>query len=288
MPAALRTMAAVVAGAIALIGSDAAAAQTMGTPLGAGQFVGAPDNPYDCTRYDTRLYGLLPVPAPGGAGLATSCIWIDTPTTDLPAAFAPNAYGPSTVTQVRVAVGATTGPMEAVVIRSLYQNTATPGKPSYACCVFIAASPPFTPQAATVTAVNVDLPMREDPTPAEGDLTTIAVSDILGLAILEPGVPVPMYDIGDSQTINLLWNTATPSSQIPAFSGDTVGFHVAMQADYTPGSAALAGRLARIPQRSGSLAVSGAESLLGGTPAAPSSSGACRARSLCIAPYMLF
>jgi hypothetical protein len=291
---------AVLAAAIGLLSPPVAGAATMGTPLGIGPFTGPPTNRYDCTAYDTRIEGVFPIVSPTGTGVASECVWIDTPTADPSASFSPNTYGNSIVTQVRVAVGQTTGPMEAVVMRGLYENTATPGKPIYACCLFMSASPSFTPQVNSVTAVNVDLPMRQDPTPPPEDTTTVAVNDILGLAVLEPGVPVPMYDIGDPATINYLWNTATPSSQTPSFSGDTYGFHVAMQADYTAAAGAANRALTRrvlarsapvLPSARMRVAISGAGgpvSIVSGTRTAPTISDTCANDRLCIGPDWLF
>jgi len=96
------------------------------------------------------------------------------------------------VTQVRVGVGASTGPMRVVVMRALYENTVTPGRPNDACCIPVAQSQVFTPRANAITAVPVSLPVWEDPTPPPEDITTIADFDTLGLAVLAPGVRVPL------------------------------------------------------------------------------------------------
>ncbi len=219
------------------IGVPVAAAQTIGTPLGTGQFAGPPNYPYDCTQYDTRYgAGVLPIVGPDGVNPATSCIWLDNPAlTDPSAAFYPvTSAGRFTITQVRVAVGPVTGAMAAVVMRGLYRNTTDPGHPDYACCTFVTESQPFTPNANAITAVNVQLPLEDDATPQPGDTTTIAVNDMLALAVLQPGVPVPMYNLDDLDTASFVWNTATPSSQVPSVYSDTYGYHVAMDADYGP------------------------------------------------------
>jgi hypothetical protein len=216
------------------VGSAGAGAATFGTQLGTQPFVSAPNNPYDCTRYFTSIAGVLPIVGPTG-GLATSCIWSDFSDEGASVSMTPPITGVATVTQVRVAVGATTGPMQVVVLRALYRNTTTPGKPNDACFP-VAASQVFTPQAGAVTTVPVELQLREDPTPATDDTTTIADFDSLGLAVLEPGVPVPMYYTGDENVADFLWNTATPSTTTPGYYSDTGGFWVAMNADYTVGA----------------------------------------------------
>ena len=265
----------------------AAPAATMGTPLGTGQFTGAPDSTSDCSQYYSPLVGTIAVVSPSGAGPATSCIWIDSTTFDLATTFAPQAYGISTVTAVRVAVGQITGPMQAAVMRGLYQNTVVPGKPNYACCLFITASAPFTPQANAVTTVNVNLPMNEAPTPPPYDTHTVVANDVLGLAVLEPGVPVPLYDLGDQTTVNFLWDTSMPSSQTPGFWGDTVGFHVAMDADYTSAGTGAPTSSARTTvkgrsQRQDPFTAAGISlATVDGTP--PELSGGCRLVALCIA-----
>ncbi len=228
------------AAAVWAIFAPGASATTFGIPLGTAPFNVAPNNPYDCSVYLT-LVGPAPVYGPTG-GLATSCIWIDVPTPDELAAFSgqnitlePPRSG--TVTDVRVAVGTTTGPMRVVVMRSLYRNTATPGKPEDACCFPVAQSQVFTPRPNTITAVRVNLPVREDATPPPEDLTTIADFDTLGLAVLEPQVPVPMYYTGTlSEPADLVWNTAAPSTVTPGFYTDTGGFAVALNGDWSPGS----------------------------------------------------
>ena len=220
-----------------------AGAATFGTPLGSAPFNVVPNNPYDCSRYQT-LIGPAPVYSPAGPpALATSCIWADVPTPAETAAaggtnisLEPPATG--TVTRIRVGVGATTGPMKVVVMRALYSNTITPGRPNDACCFPVARSQIFTPQANSITTVNVSLPVREDATPPPEDITTIADFDTLGLAVLEPRVPVPMYYTGDlSAPADFLWNTSTPSTITPGFYSDTGGFFVALNADWTAGTA---------------------------------------------------
>jgi hypothetical protein len=227
--------------------STPALAVTFGTPLGTAPFNAPPTYATDCSGYWTPFLGQQPVYSPAGPpNLATSCIWIHVPTpAEVAAAGGANISleppGTGTVTQVRVGVGATTGPMQVVVMRSLYENTTTPGRPNDACCFPVARSQAFTPQANSITTVPVDLPVTEDPTPPPEDTTTIADFDTLGLAVLEPQVPVPLYFTGDySAPADFLWNTSTPSTVTPGFYSDTGGFFVAMNADWTaaaPGGA---------------------------------------------------
>ena len=232
---------------VAMLATPSAAAatstSTFGIPLGTAPFNLAPTYPYDCSEIFNPFLGVpTPFPSPNG-GSATSCIWSHVPTpAETAAAGGRNISleppGTGTVTEVRVGVGASTGPMRVVVMRALYENTLTPGRPNDACCIPVAQSQVFTPRANTITAVPVSLPVREDPTPPPEDITTIADFDTLGLAVLAPGVPVPLYYTGDpSAPADFVWNTATPSTITPGFSTDTGGFFVALGADWRPGAA---------------------------------------------------
>lgn len=227
--------------ALVLALAQPAGAVTIGIPLGAAPFNVAPNNPYDCSAVYSPVAGTaLPVYGPlGPPSLATSCIWGDVPSPTVAAAF-PGRHislappGTGRVTGVRVAVGAITGPMQVVVMRTLYRNTRTPGRPEDACCLPVARSRVFIPAPDRISAVRVSLPVREDATPPAEDTTTIADFDTLGLAVLRPGVPVPMYYFpGDASTLaDFLWNTSRPSTVTPGFYSDTGGFFVAMNATW--------------------------------------------------------
>lgn len=210
-------------GAISALAVVAAAPTAGATPfglaLGTAPFNTVPSYGGDCTTYpNTFLNALLPLP-----GATGSCIWGHVPTpAEVQAAGGRNISleppGTGTVTQIQVAVGPTTGPMQVVVMRALYSNTVTPGHPNDACCFPVARSQTFTPTANAITTVAVSLPVKEDPTPPANDITTIADFDTLGLAVLQPGVPVPLYYTGDaSQPADFIWNSSQPSTVTPGF-----------------------------------------------------------------------
>jgi hypothetical protein len=116
-----------------------------------------------------------------------SCLWFSA---------SPTPYAPATgtVTAVHVRIGAVTGPMQVVVMRSLYQNKAgDPGHPYFACCFVERYGPAFTPLANTVTTVATSLPMTEEPTPGPEDFTTNAAGDFLALSVHAPNVPIPVF-----------------------------------------------------------------------------------------------
>jgi hypothetical protein len=218
----------VVAGVVAAICASApvASAVPFGLPLGTAPCAGPPNYPADCTTWPAFVltsyvsYPLTPVTG--------SYMWIHVPTpADVQAFGGRNISltppGTGTVTQVQVAVGPVTGPMQVVVMRALYENTVTPGRPNDACCFPVAASQPFTPAANTITTVPVNLPVREDATPPPEDITTIADFDTLGLAVLETGAPIPLYASGNaSDPADFIWNTSQPSTVTPGFSADSI------------------------------------------------------------------
>ena len=217
--------------------APSAGATPFGLPLGTAPFNAAPNYGGDCTTYPNPFLNVL-LPLPGATG---SCIWAHVPTpAELQAAGGRNISleppGTGTVTQVQVAVGPATGPMQVVVMRALYQNTITPGRPNDACCFPVARSQVFTPTANQITTVAVNLPVTEDATPPPEDITTIADFDTLGLAVLQPGVPVPLYYTGDpSQPADFIWNTSQPSTVTPGFTMDAGGFFVALSGEWAAG-----------------------------------------------------
>jgi hypothetical protein len=174
---------AVVASALALAASApaAAGAVTFGADLN-----NAPNSPTTCGE------GIFPYfSAPMGS---PSCMYYS-------GAPGPSSYAPAsgTITAVHVRVGAVTGPMQPVIMRSLYQNKAgDPGHPYFACCFVERYGPVFTPQANTVTTIAASLPVTEEPTPGPDDFSTTAAGDFLALSVLAPNVPIPAF--GDSRS----------------------------------------------------------------------------------------
>ena len=136
-----------------------------------------------------------------------SCAWqsVNLQTGESP--FPPTGNG--VVTQVRVRVGASTGPMQMVVLRGLRSGAQipgvggpidptdpngpqfyTPGSQAYVCCTTMALSQVFTPAPNGVTTVPVNLPTRNDPAP--DPITGVYVGEFLALQILAPDVRVPV------------------------------------------------------------------------------------------------
>jgi hypothetical protein len=157
----------------------------------------------------------------------------------------PSFYAPAsgTVNTVRVKAGNAVGPMQIVVMRSLYQNHAgDPGHPYFACCFVEQYGPTFTPAANSVTPVATSLTMVEDPTPPPDDFTTNARGDFLALAVLDPDVPVPAN--ADGASFFSGFAPAPGPQSIPAPSPNPIypsvtgqGYHLLMSADLGAGGA---------------------------------------------------
>ncbi len=147
------------------------------------------------------------------------------------------APGTGTVTNVRVKIGSTTGPMRVNVIRFLFRQTGNPAQPMSAGPFLEAYGPQFTPQANAITTVPVNLPVQVAATPPPTDLQTIQVIDALALEVLAPNVPIPVYKGGTALAYPVC---PGPTGQgIPAPSPNaltsytTFGYGVLMNADFT-------------------------------------------------------
>jgi hypothetical protein len=222
---------AVVAGVLASIACVPmpAAGATFGADLN-----NAPNNPTTCGD------GIAPyLSAPMGS---PSCMYYS-------GAPGPSSYAPAsgTITAVHVRVGAVTGPMQAVIMRSLYQNKAgDPGHPYFACCFVERYGPVFTPQANTVTTVATSLPVTEEPTPGPDDFSTTAAGDFLALSVLAPNVPIPAFGDGRSGYAGYYpapseGSTPAPSPNPLTMATDGFGAQVLISADLDTGGGGGAG-----------------------------------------------
>ena len=224
---ALRSRWAITTAAAALVtlasGPASAGAVTFGADLN-----NAPNNTITCGAGVPPLY-LYNVGSP-------SCMYFS-------GAPGPTPYAPAsgTVTAVRIRVGAVTGPMQVVVLRSLYQNKAgDPGHPYFACCFVESYGPVVEPQANAIATVPMSLPMTEEPTPPPNDFTTNAAGDFLALSVLAQNVPVPMFidnQSGDSGFYPAPTPQTVPApSQNPIFqSTDIFAGQVLINADLNTG-----------------------------------------------------
>ena len=138
--------------------------------------------------------------------------------------------GNGTVTQIRVKAGAMTGPMQVVVLQAERDgNTNFVG-----CCQQVGQSAIFTPQANAITTLPVQLPVRADTVPDENN---IYVFDLLGLSILELGVPIPAFDSGNytpsGPNDSIDFPASQPNASISPY--DAFGYELLMQADWVAG-----------------------------------------------------
>jgi hypothetical protein len=100
--------------------------------------------------------------------------------------------GRGTITAVRVRVGPTTGPMQAIVFRSLRDPNST-AQP--VCCQVQSLSTVFTPAPNAVTTVQVNFPVVNDRVVEPGLLALRF--DTLALSVLALGVPIPAHNTGN-------------------------------------------------------------------------------------------
>jgi hypothetical protein len=172
-----------------------------------------------------------------------SCTWTSVVVGSAAESLTAPATG--TVTAVRVKMGATTGPMQVLVVRYLFSQSGNPGSPNLACCFVQAYGPVFTPAANAITTVPVNLPVTVEPTPPPSDLTDVAATDQLALSSLDPSVQVPLFATNagqaDLHVLSYAWYPAPTAPAVPAPSpnpiggfADLTGFKLLMNADFTP------------------------------------------------------
>lgn len=203
-----------------MLGPPSASAQTVTFGADLSQ---APNTTIDCTG------------DPDGGFQIThpsSCTWAegDNPTDPSEGFITPAGTG--TITAVRIRVGATTGPMELVVLTL----EVDPTNENVSCCTAAYVSPPFTPAANAITTLNTDLPVHTD---ADGEESAppYQVGDMLGLSVLESGVDIPAIDeLGsglpenDLPSDSILWPSFAQGET--AVMGGYLGYQLDMNADW--------------------------------------------------------
>jgi hypothetical protein len=206
--------------AVTPAGANATGPMTFGASLSQ-----APDVTFDCSVIPYAT----PIPSP-----ATSCTW-GTPLFDVSSQSAGglDAPGNGDVYQVKLRVGASTGPMQLVVLRTLFDPN---DLSSNQCCVDVAQSSVFTPVANGITTLNVDLPVGEGQESDNG--ATVDFLDQIGLSILEDGVAVPVIDEtgleATEQQPVVNFNAPALSLGESQLAGDPDGYELDMQATWYP------------------------------------------------------
>lgn len=150
--------------------------------------------------------------------------------------------GSGVAVSANIRVGATTGKMRFVLMRILYQ----PGRvPPQECCSVQKYGDEFTPTANTTTTVPLGFAMQEDHVPADNDINTIAVGDVIALEVLDPSTPIPGYwpQNGGAVlgTASYIYFPALSAQSVPApsptlvnYSGSYSGFVPAFTITYVP------------------------------------------------------
>jgi hypothetical protein len=141
--------------------------------------------------------------------------------------------GTGNVYQVKLRVGASTGPMQLVVLRTLFDPNDLSNNQ---CCVDVAQSSTFTPVANGITTSNVDLPMGEGQESDNG--ATVDYLDQLGLSILEDGVEIPVInetslEATEQQPVTT-YNAPAMTLGKSQLAGDPDGYELDMQATWYP------------------------------------------------------
>jgi hypothetical protein len=141
--------------------------------------------------------GFCPDFVPFTPQVGLTCAWqsVNLQTGESP--FPPAGTG--VVTRISVRVGASTGPMQMVVLRGLRDpnlipsdpnaENGFPGSANYVCCKAVAFSQVFVPTPGTTSTFAVNLPTRNDLAP--DPTTNKYVGDFLALQVLAPNVRIP-------------------------------------------------------------------------------------------------
>jgi hypothetical protein len=210
--------AAILATAALLMPAAASGQTTLGAPL-----TQPPDVNFDCTVIP---YSSGPVPVQG----AQSCSWGTPELSQSGNAGGLVVPADGTISQVMVRLGASTGPMQVVILRTFFSATDLTDN---VCCAAEAVSPPFTPSANAVTTVSVSLPAGEGFIQQDN----LYYDDQVGLSILEDGVQIPVVDetsmpVGEQAVDTFNAPALTPGNTQNA--GDPAGYVLDMQAVWSP------------------------------------------------------
>ena len=193
-------------------GTASAATATFGANLGR-----TPDNTATCTQLQ-----LIPV--------AGTCTVESVNFATGESSFPPSGEG--VVSAVRLRVGPTTGPMQIVLEEALRQdNPFEAGKPNYACCSVVDASPIFTPTANAITTVPVNFRVVQSLSP---DSNGYFVDRHLALSILDPNVPIPASLSPNSSVGGWFPAWSAVGQQRVGPSGTFFAADVLMNADWDP------------------------------------------------------
>lgn len=196
-----------------------AAAPTHPVTIGAN-LKQAPNVSFDCTVIPFEF-------SPFGTG-GPSCAW-NNPIVPGTTEGGLDVPGTGTIFRVKLRVGATTGRMQLVILRTLFDpNDLAKNQ----CCVMVARSSIFTPVRNGITTLKVKLPVKL------GALGNVDVLDAVGLQILEDKVAIPLIKetslpIG-SQPVDRYNEPAFTTLGAKQLAADPAGYRLDMQATWYP------------------------------------------------------
>lgn len=206
--------------AVALVPGIAGAAQTVPTTFGADLAARAPQSTATCETlyYQPTCTVTTNADQLGGTGES------------LLVPQGPDAAGSGTITAFHLAVGASTGPMQILLLQALRQSANSAG-----CCSVVNATPVFTPTANSVTTIPVNWATEADnsPNPKSG----IYAFDLVALSV-GAGVALPVAP--QTNASDTFWAPACPSAagtECDEYGGDE-RYVVTMNADWTPNAGA--------------------------------------------------
>jgi hypothetical protein len=258
--------------ALAALAGSAAAQTSASGPVTIGSDLSQPpDVNFDCSviPFVNSVTGQF-TPAPGGP----SCSW-GSPLFDpsQSSALGLDVPGDGTIYQVKLRVGASTGPMQIVILRTLFDPANVADNE---CCIAQATSSTFTPVPDGITTLNVSLPVAADANPQDNP----DFLDQVGLSILQDGVTIPLIDETAMPVQDRpigVYETPAMTLGASMLNSDPSGFELDMQALWYPSgrspstAAAAAARSIRAAfsghARSTSLTASGPVSRSPGEPA---------------------
>ncbi len=224
-------MTSAVAAGFAMLATSSAAAQTV--TFGADVSQPPMATGHGCAQRPDSFGdgGWISQPTPN-----TSCTWTTVQNAAYPAGSLITPGGTGTITHVRIRVGASTGPMQLVVMNFEYD----PSNGNANCCNAAYVSQPFTPTPDSITTLNTNLPVHTDEGGQES-APPYEVGDLLALNIDENTVAIPLIDYTNQ---GLTFNNL-PADDIhwPAYVqgqtdviGSGRGYQLDMNADWVSGT----------------------------------------------------
>jgi hypothetical protein len=179
--------------------------------------------------FDCQVVPSVTFPLASGA---TTCTWFGTGSATSSRESFNVPAGRGRVVRVAVRVGAATGPMRVIVMRSVRAE----GSAVSSCCRERLRSRIFTPRTNAVTRVRVNFAVRNDRVPnPESNAYSF---DTLALSVLRPGVPIPAHDTGITDPLAApLAATFFPAlapRQLRADAAGTAGYQVLLRGEWLP------------------------------------------------------